>query len=708
MKKNLRYFKYFCSIHLFTKLKIMSNRLIHESSPYLQQHAHNPVDWYPWGEEALAKAKQENKPILLSIGYATCHWCHVMERESFENKEVAAFMNEHFINIKVDREERPDIDHIYMEVVQLISGQGGWPLNCFLLPDGRAFFAGTYFPPRESYGRIAWSQVLVNIINAFRKTPEVVQEQAATILHYLNRSTENFVQPLQDLAMQKNNINTNLAEDIFNTLAEDFDTIDGGFGSAPKFPSTHALGYLSTYIAKGGKAKDKAQAHLDLSLEKMALGGIYDQIGGGFARYAVDRAWFAPHFEKMLYDNALLIELYANAYQQKPNSLYKKIVNQTYDWLQREMLAENGAYYAALDADSEGEEGKFYVWTWAELQAALDENTLDWCVKIYNCKPEGNWEEGKNILYLKTTPEQIANQWDWSLEALFEKMQTIEVQLMQIRHQRVRPGLDNKILLDWNALLVPAFTKAYFAFGDIKYKTAALTLIDNLATLFAQKDNKLWHSFSAGKGGKIEAFLDDYAFYIQALLAAYELSFDKKYLQAAQNYADFILAEFWDNNQQLFFFSAAYASGELVLRNKDLYDNATPSGNAIMLKNLQILSLIYPNKKYEVYFEKGVWSMLDSIQKYPLSFAIWAQNALQLIQPWKEVVLIGKEATLAAAQLQTKAPIQTLIMASEMPNDDFELMRNRPAQNGELTIYVCQNNTCAAPVYSVEAALALL
>lgn len=686
----------------------MPNRLIHETSPYLQQHAHNPVDWYPWGEEALAKAKAENKPIILSIGYATCHWCHVMEKESFENKNVAAFMNENFVNIKVDREERPDIDNIYMEVIQLISGQGGWPLNCFLLPDGRAFFAGTYFPPRESYGRIAWSQVLVNINNAFKNTPDTVEQQASTILHYLSRSTENFVKPLTNFDASNSPFNKDLANTIYNGLADDFDNEDGGFGSAPKFPSTIALSYLLDYAKRKEMHADKAWQHVTFSLEKMALGGIYDQIGGGFARYAVDKAWFAPHFEKMIYDNALLMKLYAEAYQKEANPLYKNVVAQTFDWLQREMLSPKGAYYAALDADSEGEEGKYYVWTWEELQAALPADLLDFCAKVYNCKPEGNWEEGKNILYLNEVPNSLSQKFELSESDFNTKIQALNTQLLAKRHERVRAGLDNKILLDWNALLVPAFAQAYMAFGEEKYKKAALDLMQNLLAIFGRNDAKLWHSFSETQGAKIEAFIDDYAFFIQALLSAYQLTFDKVYLEKAALYADFVLAEFLDAKDNLFFFSAAYASGELVLRNKDLYDNATPSGNAMMLKNLAILDLIYPDKNYAIQVEKGLGVMLDSISKYPLSFSLWAQAAINLIKPWREVVFLGKGVLHLANKVQQMNLPQTLIMASEIENNDFALMENRPAKDGNATIYICENNTCAAPVYDLESALTLL
>lgn len=686
----------------------MPNRLIHESSPYLQQHAHNPVDWYPWGEEALEKAKTENKPILLSIGYATCHWCHVMERESFEHERVAAFMNENFINIKVDREERPDIDNIYMEVIQLISGQGGWPLNCFLLPDGRAFFAGTYFPPRESYGRIAWSQVLVNISNAFKNTPEVVEQQANTILQYLGRSTENFVKPLQDLATTNSLFNKELPNAILNNLAEDFDKEDGGFGSAPKFPSSIALTYLLEYAKRKEEFAKEAWQHVAFSLEKMALGGIYDQIGGGFSRYAVDKDWFAPHFEKMLYDNALLMKLYAEAYQYKANPLYKNIIEETYQWLQREMLSPKGAYYAALDADSEGEEGKYYVWTWQELKATLSEENLDFCAKYYHCTEQGNWEEGKNILFLKEIPYSLYQKFGMTESAFLEKTRLIKEQLLNARHKRIKPGLDNKILLDWNALLVQAFVQAYMALGNEKYKNAAIHLIQSLENLFAQDTGKLWHSFSEEKGSKIQAFIDDYAFYIQALLSVYQVTFDISYLEKAAKYTDFVLAEFLDEKDHLFFFSAAYASGELIVRNKDLYDNATPSGNAMMFKNLQLLDLIYPEKNYAIYFEKGMAAMIESISKYPLSFSLWAQNAIHMIQPWREIVFLGKGVLPLANKIQQMNLPQTLILASEEENNDLALMQNRPAKDGNATIYICENNTCAAPVYNLEQALQLL
>jgi hypothetical protein len=686
----------------------MSNKLIAESSPYLLQHAHNPVDWYAWGDEAFARAKAENKPILVSIGYATCHWCHVMERESFEDATVAAFMNTHFINIKVDREERPDVDNIYMEVVQLVSGNGGWPLNCFILPDGRAFFAGTYFPPKNAYGRVSWSQVLSNIHTAFSQRRDEVEEQARVISGYLQKSTTNFVQPLGDfLANYAGNeaavFPKNALESTFSQLSQGFDSNEGGFGGAPKFPATHALRFCLQYAKDGDKA-EAALEHVHLSLEKMSLGGIYDHVGGGFARYATDSIWFAPHFEKMLYDNALLLGLLADAYLQSPNPLYAQTIAQTIVWLKREMLQKNGGYASAIDADSEGVEGKFYVWTQAEIQALLSPTLSDLATDFYGLKADGNWEHGQNIFAANHSPAAYAKEKGIALETLEKDLESIKNTLLLAREKRIRPILDDKILLDWNALLVVGLAKAAHALQNSDYKKLALDLLDFLSSTFAQADmQKLFHSSKIGHAPKIDAFLDDYAFYIDALLAGYSLSFELKYLHKAADMADFVLQEFWDESEHNFFFTAAEHS--LVVRPKDLYDNATPSGNAVMIDVLQRLSALLSRPDYGQRAAQSLQRMRQSIEKYPQSFGRWATALWAQTMPMREIVVVGKNAHNLAAELQSHALENAVVVASRTGSEPLELLEGRAATSDETLIYVCIGSSCQRPVSTVAEAI---
>jgi len=684
----------------------MPNRLIHETSPYLLQHAHNPVDWYAWGAEAFERAKQEQKPILVSIGYATCHWCHVMERESFEDARVAAYMNAHFINIKVDREERPDVDNIYMEVVQLISGNGGWPLNCFLLPDGRAFFAGTYFPPKNAYGRASWSQVLANIQTAFANRRHETIEQAEVIMGYLQKSTQNFVRPITDLAQVETPFTPALLENIYYRLRENFDRLDGGFGGSPKFPATMSLRYCLQY-AQISQYSSEAMAQVCLSLDKMVLGGIYDQIGGGFARYSVDSIWFVPHFEKMLYDNALLIGILADAYAVTKSDLYRQTIAQTAQWLQRDMLSQSGGYFSALDADSEGKEGKYYLFTQAEISEILPADLAELCIDFYGITPHGNWEE-TNILYRRTTAHDYATSRQLDPAQVAAQLSDIENKLLSVRAQRVPPSLDDKILLDWNALLVVAFAKAFHALGEEAYRQKALDLMAFLTHTFEQPqaDGRMWHSYKENTSAKIEAFLDDYAYYIDALISAYGLSFDKSYLDKAAAVADFVLAEFWDEKEHNFYFTAQNSREALVLRPKDLYDNATPSGNAVMIENLQRLSHLVGNAVYAERATQALLTMVESIEKYPQSFARWATASLHATKTYKEYAIVGKNALAFAAEIQRATAAQSaIVVVSATGAQDLPLLENRTAPANETLIFVCIHNACQAPVNSVAEAL---
>lgn len=692
----------------------MPNRLQYETSPYLLQHAHNPVDWHAWGEEAFRIAKEQNKPILLSIGYATCHWCHVMERESFEDERVAAFMNQHFVNIKVDREERPDVDAIYMEVIQVMSGNGGWPLNCFLLPDRRAFFAGTYFPPRNAHGRASWSQVLANIHAAFTHRRDEVEEQAATIMDYLQKSTRVFARSADfgsDQLHEDDAFTPELRENIFATLAAKFDRTEGGFGAAPKFPSTMALQYCLDYARTGGSRADEAREHLRLSLQKMSLGGIYDHVGGGYARYSVDSEWFAPHFEKMLYDNALLLYLLADAYATDAQPLYLRRIRQTLDWLQREMRQPQGGYSSARDADSEGEEGKYYVWTLEEIQQALPAPLAALCVDYYGVTAHGNWEEGKNILFAKQSAEDYARARQIDSTQLLVDLHAIQQHLHAKRSERIAPIIDDKVLLDWNALLVRALARVAQVVGDEAAANEAGELLDFLLRSFRAEGDGLamLHSYKAGAGAKIAAFLDDYAFLIDALLSVYALTFEAKYLRLAEQYAAYAVEQFWDERESLFFLTPRDAHGELVLRPKDLYDNATPSGNAVMADVLQRLGRMCERADFADVADRLLLAMSGAVAKFAQSFARYGTAALWRSLPSWEVAVVGADYREVARALQARLPLGAVLVAAAEDDGSSALLAHRtPQEAGQTLIYICRNFACQQPTASIETALALI
>ena len=678
-----------------------TNKLIHETSPYLQQHAYNPVDWHPWGEEALAKAKAEDKPILVSIGYSTCHWCHVMERESFENEAVADFMNEHFINIKVDREERPDVDAIYMEAVQLVqNGQGGWPLNCFLLPDGRPFFGGTYFPPQPAYQRASWIQVLQNLSKAYKERREDVEAQASQIVGYIQKAQTQFSNKI-DIPKGEQVFDRKFVKDVFQRLAQNFDEENGGFGSAPKFPGTMPLQFcLNYYLAEGEK---KALEQVLLSLDKMSNGGIYDHLGGGFARYTVDAAWLVPHFEKMLYDNALLVGLLAETYKLTTRPLYKQRIEETLTWVEREMSSEEGGFFAALDADSEGVEGKFYVWDKAEIDAILGEDSKLFCA-FYDVSEEGNWEE-KNILNIPTDKTDFLkahaiNDTDFDLF-----LKNCRNKLLAARASRVRPGLDDKILLDWNMMMVTAYCKAYQALRIEQYKERALKALNFALRAFQIEEDSLhlYHSYKDGKA-KHHAFLDDYAFLIEALIEVHLITQEIHYINLAKEYLDFVNNEFLDHQQHLYFFTSAKQQ-DIILHKKITYDGATPSGNATMLHNLQRLGVLLDATAYREQAVKMALTIKEQIREYPSSFGQWANALFLEVYPLKTVAVMGTKYAATIQDLLAKSFLNTFIST-----EATKAVRGLtiPKVTGETSIVVCKDYTCSLPVNTVDAALELL
>ncbi len=664
-----------------------TNRLSKETSPYLLQHAHNPVDWYPWGQEALQLSKEENKPILVSIGYSTCHWCHVMERESFENEEVAAYMNEHFVNIKIDREERPDIDQIYMEAVQMMIGSGGWPLNCFLTPDLEPFYGGTYFPPEPNYGRASWLQILHGIVNAYHYKYEEIKEQSSRLKDHIEGSSSRFLNKLKVADASENVFTPVKASNMFHSLKDSFDIQFGGFGGAPKFPSTMALKYLLDYHIM--MKDEKALEHVELSLTKMIEGGIYDQLGGGFSRYSTDGEWLAPHFEKMLYDNALLVDLLSNVYSQTQNPLYKEAIIETLGWVDREMTSPENGFYSALDADSEGVEGKFYVWSEEEIDEVLGEEAKN-IKEYYDVSKEGNWE-GHTILRRKTRFNSFSQE-------IKEKIQISKQKLFLQREKRIRPSLDDKILLDWNALMISAYCKAFMSLEKEEYKNKAVA---NLEFLFAHLKNKegFFHTYKDGIA-KYDAFLDDYAYLIEALLNLYGITFELCYLEEAKRLSEFVIKHFYDSDAKCFYFTTDQQK-DILVRKKEFFDNATPSGNATMAMNLRQLSIIYREAEFEKIYKELLWVMSDATERYPLSFSKWANAMLYESLPLVEIAIVGEDCQKLAKDINKWHLPNKVMMASLEDEEGYSLLEGRKEKNRTL-IYFCSNYICQQPVTTIK------
>ncbi len=689
------------------------NRLQYESSPYLRQHAHNPVDCAAWKPEAFERAQRENKPILVSIGYSTCHWCHVMERESFENPDVAAFMNEHFVNIKVDREERPDVDAIYMEACQILTGGGGWPLNCFLTPEGKPFYAGTYFPPRPAYNRPSWLQLLQYMADAWETKRETVYEQAERLMKYIERSDNVFLEPLPSELVSPPLPAPMALENVYYAMREHFDRVEGGFGGAPKFPSTMPLQFLLYYHHL--TQNPEPLEHALFSLDKMIGGGIYDQLGGGFARYATDRAWLVPHFEKMLYDNALLVTVLAEACRllkdardersHQRRQCYVATIAETLEFVRREMTHPQGAFFSALDADSEGQEGKFYVWEKAEIEQVLGSNAEAFCT-LYGVTTVGNWEH-TNILWRAVSPAEYARQHGLDPEGFEAQVRQWRQQLLEHREKRVRPGLDDKVLLSWNALMASAYAHAYLALDDEAYRTAATRNLEFLLHNLTDVNGRLMHSWKDGRP-QHAAVLEDYAFLIAALLDVWHITFEPKYLKQARDLTEQVFTYFYDPQTGLFFYTASDQT-DVILRKKDLYDNATPSGNSTMLHNLQRLSILFDHDQWRESAAQMIEKMRYAVEHYPRSFERWALGLLFHMKPRSEIAIVGPEAQRAATVLQQHFTRNAVVAATERSDDELPLLKDKsPADDHTLLIYVCENYTCQRPVQTIEEALTLL
>lgn len=673
-----------------------TNKLIHETSPYLLQHAHNPVDWYPWGKEALQKAKDENRVILVSIGYSACHWCHVMERESFENEETARLMNDHFINIKIDREERPDIDHIYMDAVQAMTGSGGWPLNVFLTPDAKPFYGGTYFPPVKAFNRPSWSEVLQSVSHAWAEQRNEIEAQAENLTAYLSKPGAFTNTPVINIVTDGKEHLENCRM-IFDNIMSSADKEWGGFGRAPKFPQTLVIQYLLQYYYYSNNREALDQALL--SINKMLQGGIYDQIAGGMARYSTDNEWLAPHFEKMLYDNALLISILCDAYQVTKNKRYQEGIEKTISFLLEELTNKDGAFYAALDADSEGEEGKYYVWDKKELDEILGENSSIFC-ELYNISEKGNWE-GKNIPRLLITLKEFAGQKKIDETALEKTIEWCLYQLKSKRAERIKPYLDDKIILGWNSLMLKAIAKASIVLQNEQYKEAALKNFHFLVSHFSSgTGNELMHTWKNGQA-RYPAFLDDYAFFIDACLQVYELTLDSNYLQKACDYTEYVIEHFSDE-ENIFFYYTNKNQDDVIVRKKEIYDGATPSANAMMVANLLKLSVIFDRPSWRERANKALDIISDAAIRYPVSFGLWACLILQRIKGMNEIAVFGKNGTIAAFTIlhENYFP-QKLIVVSDNINSGFPFLKNKEA--GEpLLIYLCKNQVCLKPVSNVQ------
>lgn len=683
------------------------NRLGSETSPYLLQHAHNPVDWYPWGPEALRRAKAENRPIFLSIGYSACHWCHVMERESFEDEAIAEILNRHFVSIKVDREERPDLDEIYMMAVQLIAGAGGWPMSVFLTPDLKPFFAGTYFPPRASYGRPGFDTVLRAVAAAWEERPAAIIESAEQITAGVRQYLGHGEKP-GDLDGTGNG--PDVYESFFEAAEQDlrasFDAIEGGFGPAPKFPPSMAIGFL---LRRYLHTREESVLHMaTYTLEKMAKGGIYDHLGGGFHRYSTDESWLVPHFEKMLYDNALLAQAYIEAYQVTGNRLFRRVAVETLDYVLRDMRNPSGGFYSSEDADSEGEEGKFYLWTREEVLETLGETDGGIFCSAYGVEAEGNFalhepgQPGTNVLSIP----DVRDLSDEAAEQAFERMRR---QLLAVRSRRVRPGRDEKILASWNALTISALAHGAQVLDDARYLAAARACA-SFVLAHMMRDGRLVRAYRE-EMGCVEGFLDDYAFLAVALLDLYETDFDLRWFDAAREVVDKMIALFWDPAGGGFFLSDDPV-GDLIARTKPMHDGAEPSGNAMAALALLRLAA-YTEKGY--YAEKAQQILdtnADAMSRIPRGRMKMLCAADFAVSPRMEVAVAGSldspEAIALLRPLRGRFAPNTIVAGVDgaAPDDYCErisFLGSKTAISGRPTIYVCRDRVCDPPITTLEA-----
>ena len=663
------------------------------------QHAHNPVDWFPWCDDAFEKAKKENKLVLVSIGYSACHWCHVMERESFENEEIAAVMNKFFVNIKVDREERPDVDQIYMSAVQLMSGQGGWPLNCFVLPDGKPVYGGTYFRPEQ------WFDMLHHLRELYTTNRGKMEEYARKLTDGIN-SEEQF---LKDTVIESAGINSDLPigdphsvfDEMISRWENRFDNLEGGPNRAPKFMLPNNYIFLMRFAFFG--KEEKISEHVKITLDKMAMGGIFDQIGGGFARYSTDMIWKVPHFEKMLYDNAQLIHLYSEAYRLFKDELYKETVYKTIGFVQRELTGKDGEFYSALDADSEGEEGKFYVWKKDELKSLLkDEYEL--ASQYYDLNGIAHWENGNHILLRRMDDEEFAVKNDITVEELKNRIRTINSLLLEERNKRIRPGLDDKTLTSWNAMMVKGLSEAYLSFGEIRFLEMAERNMHFILSNQLKSDGTIYHAYKNGKSS-VNGFLEDYAFLMEALISLYESTGKENYLNFAQKFMQVCFDKFFDSESGFFYFTSTDDQG-LIARKTEVQDNVIPASNSAMANNLWLLLRITDRADYEKTARQMTSKIIPLMSNYGSAFSNWGIQLLYQVHPFYEVAIAGKDAKTKAKAIQKEYIPNKVVVFSETESM-LPLLTSR-LKNDQTLIYICRNKSCNLPFDSTDEAINFL
>ncbi|MFW5709133.1 MAG: thioredoxin domain-containing protein [Chloroflexota bacterium] len=673
------------------------NHLEQETSPYLLQHKDNPVDWYPWGDEAFKTARKEDKPILLSVGYSACHWCHVMAHESFEHEETADLMNRLFVNIKVDREERPDVDAIYMDAVQAMTGRGGWPMTVFLLPDGRPFYGGTYFPLEPRMGMPSFRQILTGVHDAYVNRRDEVEAAAENLSQMLDRNVLN-------IGGDDEALNAELLEVAVSRQAQAFDRQYGGFGGAPKFPQPMNLEFLLRYHVQNGD--QQALDMVTFTLKKMAYGGIYDQIGGGFARYSVDTMWLVPHFEKMLYDNAQLSRVYLHAWQITSDHFFRRIAEEVYDYILREMTSPEGGFYSATDADSEGEEGKFFVWSLDELDTLLDEESYNIAVEYWGATRSGNFE-GRNILYVPNEDDVAARRLGLSVDELREHISAIKDTLYAARTHRVHPGLDDKILASWNGLMLASLAEAARVLGRADYYSAAVRCGEFLVDNLRRDDGRLLRTYKNGSA-KLNAYLEDYANMVDALLELYQLTFDDRWFVVARDLCDMILDHF--QAEEGGFFDTSNDHEKLIVRPRNLQDNAVPSGNNMAAKQLIRMTALTGDTRYDEAARRSLRLLSEALRQYPQAFGE-ALNAVDLmVNGVAEIAIVGDpddERTQKLFEVTTETYRPNLVVALVESDVEGEaivpLLNYRTQRDSSPTVYVCRNFACRMPVTTPEA-----
>jgi len=669
------------------------NHLANSTSPYLLQHANNPVNWYPWGAEALKKARDENKLIIVSIGYSACHWCHVMEHESFEDESVAAVMNQYFVCIKVDREERPDIDQIYMSAVQLMSGRGGWPLNCICLPDQRPIYGGTYFRKND------WAALLFNLADFYLQKPAEAEDYAVKLTDGIKKyESIAFIKEQPEYTRDDLQV-------IVDNWKRYFDKTEGGMGSSPKFPMPNNWQFLMRYAYLMNDSE--ITQVVSLTLKKMAFGGIYDHIGGGFARYSVDGRWHVPHFEKMLYDNAQLISLYAEAYTWKSNQLYKQVVDEIISFTLRELTSPDGGFYSALDADSEGVEGKFYSFTKAEIDEILGSDAELFQI-YYNVTEDGNWEEEHtNVLFRKDKDLNLANKLGMPLDELADKIEAAREKVFEARSHRVRPGLDNKILASWNGLMLKGLCDAYRTFNKPEYLAMALKnagfILSNLVDVYGRL-SRLYNvnnpiSFGEGRGEAI-AFLDDYANVIDAFIALYEVSFNEDWLYHAKKLANYAIAHYYDEENGIFYFTADDEE-QLIARKSEIMDGVIPASNSVMARNLKKLGLLFDNEEYTTISAQLLRNIIPHLAKYGSAYSNWAMLLLEEVFGTYEVAITGDDNESIRAGIENNYIPNKIILGGK--KGSLPLLQDKFGK--ETQIFICKDKTCGLPVYNITDAL---